>query len=128
MRKSETRRLNAAKFDSRSIPGIWLGRATESDEHIVGTALGVHTARSVRAKNDQEIWNSGLIKSMKGTPWTPRSEDSQAQVRMPEERHRPLIGWNTNTRILRDVWDELATTQEWRHAQAQEARNTVLHV
>ena len=36
----------------RFIPGIWLGRATESDEHIVGTALGVYTARTVRAKND----------------------------------------------------------------------------
>ena len=68
MRKSETRKLNAANSISRFIPGIWLGKATESDEHIVGTAQGVYTARSVRAKNDQEIWNSGLIKSMKGTP------------------------------------------------------------
>ena len=60
-----------SKFDSRFIPGIWLGRATESDEHIVGTALDVYAAKSVRAKNDQEIWNSGLIKSIEGTSWTP---------------------------------------------------------
>ena len=39
---------------------------------------------------------------MKGTPWAPRREDSQAEVRMPEERHRPMIGWNTNSRMLRD--------------------------
>ena len=65
VRDEETER---SKFDSRFTPGIWLGRATESDEHIVGTAQGVYTARSARAKNDQEIWNSGLIKSMKGTP------------------------------------------------------------
>ena len=90
---------------------MWLGRATESDEHIVGTAQGVYTARSVRAKNDQEIWNSGLIKSMNGTPWAPRGEKSQAEVRMPEERHRPMIGWNTNTRILRDFWDEMGKTE-----------------
>ena len=77
VRDEETER---SKFDSRFIPGIWLGRATESDEHIVGTAQGVCTARSVRAKNDQEIWNSGLVKSMKGTPWAPRGEDSQAEV------------------------------------------------
>ena len=32
-----------SKFDSRFIRGIWLGRATGSDEHIVGTALGVLT-------------------------------------------------------------------------------------
>ena len=57
-----------SKFDSRFIPSIWLIRSTEIDEHIVGTTKGVYTARSVRAKNDQEIWNSGLIKGMKGTP------------------------------------------------------------
>ena len=61
VRDEETER---SKFDPRFIPGIWLGRATESDKHSVGTAQGVFTARSVRAKNDQEIWNSGLIKSM----------------------------------------------------------------
>ena len=33
VRDEETER---SKFDSRFIPGIWLGRATESDEHIVG--------------------------------------------------------------------------------------------
>ena len=107
VRDEETER---SKFDSRFIPGIRLGRATESDEHVVGTALGENTARSVRAENDQEIWNSGLIKSMNGTSWAPRGEDSQAEVRMPEERHKPLIGWNTSTRILREFWDELGKT------------------
>ena len=101
MRESETKR-QSSKFDSRFIPGIWLGRATESDEHIVGTALAVYTAKSALSKNDQAIWNSGLIKSMRGTPWAPRSEDSQAEVHMPAERHKP--------RILRDLWDEMDKT------------------
>ena len=30
---------------------------------------------------------------MRGTPWAPRGEDSQAEVRLPEERHGPMIGW-----------------------------------
>ena len=47
---------------------------------------------------------------MKGTPWARRGEDSQAEVRMLEERHRPMIGWNTNTRMLRDFWDEMGKT------------------
>ena len=107
VRDEETER---SKFDSRFIPGIWHGRATESDEHIVGTAQGVYTARSVRAKNDQEIWSGDLIRSVRGTPWAPRGEDSQAEVRMPEERHRPMIGWNTNTKILRAFWEEMGKT------------------
>ena len=107
VRKSETKRLRPQQIRFRFIPGIWLGRATESDEHIVRTASGVYTARTVRAKKDQEIWNSGRTKSMKVTPWAPRSEESQAEVRMQEERHRAMFGWNTNTRILREFWDEL---------------------
>ena len=108
VRDEETER---SKFGSRFIPSSWLGRATESDEHSVGTAQGVYTAaRSVRAKDAQEIWNSGLIKSVKGTPWAPRRDNSQAEVRVPEEWHRPMIAWNTNTRILRDFWDEMGKT------------------
>ena len=110
MRRSETRTLNAANSTPHSFQAIWLGRATKSDEHIVGTAQDVCTARSARAKNDQDIWNSGLINTMKGTPWAPRGEDSQAEIRVPEERHRPMIGWNTNTRILREFWDEMGKT------------------
>ena len=102
VRDEETER---SKLDSRFTPGIWLGRATESDEHIVGTAQGVYTARSIRAKNDQEIWNSGLIKSMKGTPWASGSSDA--------------------SEISVTIW---AKRQDARHAQAQEARNTMLHV
>ena len=45
-RKSETQRQNSRKIDSLFIPGIWLGRATESDGHDVGTAEWVF--------NDQE--------------------------------------------------------------------------
>ena len=57
VRDEETER---SKFDSGFTPGIWLGRATESDEHIVGTAQGVYTARSVRAKM---IRKSGTVVS-----------------------------------------------------------------
>ena len=100
MRKSETRKLKAAN----SIPGSFQALGLEEPQKAMSTLL------EQQGKNDQEIWNSGLIKSMKGTPWAPRGEDSQAEVRMPEERHRPMIGWNTNTRSLRDFWDEMGKT------------------
>ena len=99
VRDEETER---SKFDSRFIPSIWLGSATESDKHVVGTAQGVYTARSARAKNDQEIWDNGLVKSMKGTPWAPRGVDSQAEVRMPVERHGPNQHENAQRFLGRD--------------------------
>ena len=52
MRKSDPKRLNAANSIPDSFQAFDL---EESDEHIVGTALGANTARSARAKNDQEI-------------------------------------------------------------------------
>ena len=36
-----------SKFDSRFIPSIWLGRATERDEHVVGTAQVVYTLQGL---------------------------------------------------------------------------------
>ena len=100
MRKSETKRLNAANSisDSTYIPSIWLGKTTESDEHIFGTALEVYTAKSVRAKNDQEIWNSDLIKSVRGTLWWSENNNvadarraTQAKARLEHEQKNPLI-------------------------------------
>ena len=68
MRKSETRTLNVAN----SIPDSFQAFGLEKPQRAMSTLSEQHTVytqqRSVRAKNDQEIWNSGLVKSMKGTP------------------------------------------------------------
>ena len=92
MQKSETKEPNAANSIPDSFQAFGLeepqrGMSTLSEQHRVFTQQ-----RSVRAKNDQEIWNSDLIKYERytGAPW---GEDSQAEVRMPEERHRPMIGY-----------------------------------
>ena len=97
VRKSETKRLNAANsiLDSFQASGLeepQRATSTSSKQHQVYTQQG------------------GFEQRMKGTPWAMQSEDSQAELRMPEERHRPMIGWNKNTRILRDFWDEMDMT------------------
>ena len=56
-------------------------------------------------------------------------EENKAEVPMPEERHGPMIGWNTNTRMYRRfLGRDGQKRQDARHAHAQEARNTMLHV
>ena len=54
--------IEVGKFDSRFVPDCWLGRATETDEIIEATPRGIYTARSIRAKSHQEMWNARLIK------------------------------------------------------------------
>ena len=39
---------------ARLIRGLWLGKTTESDEHLLANKLGVHTTRTVRRVPDTE--------------------------------------------------------------------------
>ena len=106
MRKSETRKLNAANsvpdsFQASGLEEPERAMSTLSEQHRVFTQQGRFERRMIRKSG-----NGGLIKSMRA----PRGEDSQAKVLMPEGRHRPMIGWNTNTRILSCFWDEMGKT------------------
>ena len=110
MRKSEMRKPNAAN----SIPDSFQVFGLEEPQRAMSTLWEQHRVFTQQGRFERRmIKKSGtvaLIKSMKGTPWAPRGEDSQAEVQMPEERPRPLIGWNTNARMLRDFWDEMGKT------------------
>ena len=61
-------------FESRFWEGPLLARATETDEHIMVTSLGMFTTRTIRTEKDQELCSSDLIKGMRGGPYTPRGE------------------------------------------------------
>ena len=50
-------------------PGIWLGRAEDSDEHLVGTPRGVYRCRTVRRHVPDKQWDAELFLSIKGAPW-----------------------------------------------------------
>lgn len=50
-------------------PGIWLGRAEDSDEHLVGTPRGVYRCRTVRRHVPDKQWGAELFLSIKGAPW-----------------------------------------------------------
>ena len=40
-----------AKMEERWITGMWLGRSTSSDEHLIATANGIELCRSVRSRD-----------------------------------------------------------------------------
>ena len=50
-------------------PGIWLGRAEDSDEHFVGTPRGVYRCRTVRRYMPAKQWDAELFLSIKAAPW-----------------------------------------------------------
>ena len=59
------------KFTSEWQEGIWLGHARSSNEAIVGTRKGVVRAYSIKRQPEDERWDRGLIKDLKGTPQQP---------------------------------------------------------
>ena len=84
----QDKELEKSKFDQRFIAGVWLGRTTTSDEHIVATGSGVFKTRTVRARNDTEQWDNHLLAEVKGLPWATKNTSQvgteKEKVQFPE--------------------------------------------
>ena len=53
------------------VTGLWLGRDTLSDAHLIGTAAGVMRSTSVRRLQEPARWVPAALNSMLFTPWSP---------------------------------------------------------
>ena len=52
--------------------GLWVGKCTESDEHILLTSEGAFKARSIRRRPLQEQIDRELAQVVTGLPWSPK--------------------------------------------------------
>ena len=59
--------IRQGRADARFVRGIWLGKTTESDEHLFATDTGVYTTRTVKRVTDTEERRADLVKSSQGT-------------------------------------------------------------
>ena len=50
--------------DARFVRGIWVGKTTESDEHLFATDTGVYTTRTVKRVPDSERKRADLVRSL----------------------------------------------------------------
>ena len=48
---------------------VFLGKTLESDEFLVGTSQGIHTARTVRRMRDDLRRSREAVENMRGVPW-----------------------------------------------------------
>ncbi len=53
--------------------GIYLGRAANNDEHILGTRVGVIRARTVRTLVEGSCYDAPWILCLRCVPWAPVS-------------------------------------------------------
>ena len=50
---------------------MYLGILPISNAHVTGTMFGTVKAHFIRRMSEDECWNPGALKQLKGTPWRP---------------------------------------------------------
>ncbi len=94
---AEERGTGRSKWQTRWIQGVWLGRAEDSDTHIVYDDGKVGEHRTIRrfAVTDPRRWGRDAVKNLTVTPWRLQDTEirAQAAVAMTREPSRAnLVG------------------------------------
>ena len=75
------------------VTGLWLGRDTLSDEHLIGTAAGVMRSRAVRRLQDSIRWVPEALRAMIDTPWAPHpSHPGRPRLQRPAYEEPIVVG------------------------------------
>ena len=69
------------KTEARWQYGVWLGSIESSDEHLIGTTLGVIKSRAVTTLQEGDRFDYKMLETMSGTPWKPSSRHPGAKIR-----------------------------------------------
>ena len=63
-----------------------MGKAASTDEHLLGTAAGRETARTVTRRPEGKRWSQHLFAQVVCTPWEPKASLSP-QPQLPRQRY-----------------------------------------
>ena len=112
-------RDHRGKLDPQTSIGVWLGKSLTSDEHLIGTNLGIRRCRSVwRLKSRTKTLGHARLKAVVGTPWQPKGDSTivPGQGSEPlglERRERSVYSTlerSSNMGLLRTAPDATAMT------------------
>ena len=59
------------KFEDRFNVGVWVGKGTRTDEHLVFDDM-VHRCRTVQRRTNARRWNKDLVEQVDALPWMPK--------------------------------------------------------
>ena len=78
--------VKLSKAETRWKYGVWIGSIEASDEHLIGTPLGVVKARAVTALPDRQRFEAMAIADTQGTPCRPPTKHRGTKVRTHSRR------------------------------------------
>ena len=73
--------VKLGKSEARWRRGVWLGIVELSDEHIIGTEIGVIKCRAVTSLPGDQRFKAEALEAMRGTPWKPSTKHSGQRLR-----------------------------------------------
>ena len=68
------------KLESAWLEGIWLGRDSKTDEHLIGTPNGMVRSRALKRRVEKRRWDVTLLNAMIWDPWKPTPSHARKTV------------------------------------------------
>ena len=79
------------KLEARFFIGLWLGRDTMTNEHIIGIPGKVIRARTIRRQTEPEKYNRQLMDTLNVFSWSPLSATLSLQTARKKQLHPPMV-------------------------------------
>ena len=74
------RKPHPVKCRAAFVPGVWLGKDTESDQHFVADGSGVFKTRSVKRHSPSRQADLALLQSVTARPWDPTGSKAETDT------------------------------------------------
>ena len=74
------RKPHPVKGRAAFVPGVWLGKDTESDQHFVADGSGVFKTRSVKRHPPSRQADLALLQSVTARPWDPAGSKAETDT------------------------------------------------
>ena len=110
------------RADARFVRGVWLGKTTESDEHLFANEMGVYTTRTGKRVPDTELKRADLVKDLQGTPRNRLAGRLAGRLRKTAPQATPV----QRPPVAKETERPSAETYERRSAKAQELNPPVV--
>ena len=80
------------KLESAWLEGIWLGRDSKTDEHLIGTPNGMVRSRALKRRVERRRWDTTLLNAMIWDPWKPTPVTRGRPLKVRSDREPILMG------------------------------------
>ena len=82
----------STNWKSAWLQGIWLGRDSKTDEHLIGTPNGMVRSRALKRRVERRRWDVTLLNAMIWDPWKPTPVTRGRPLKVRSDREPILMG------------------------------------